>query len=50
MDVKIAFINKQLDKEIYIKEPIGFEAKENEYKLCHLKRFIGLKQSSGSET
>ena len=47
MDVKTAFLNGQLDEEIYMAQPAGFEAKGHERKVCHLKRSIyGLKQSS----
>jgi hypothetical protein len=47
MDGKIAFINGELDEEIYTDQPIGFVAKGKERKVCHLKRSIyGLKQSS----
>ena len=45
MDVKIAFLNGDLDEEVYIKQPEGFC---NEDKLvCKLNRSIyGLKQAS----
>ena len=44
MDVKTAFLNGELDEEIYMDQPIGFEVKEQRHKLCHLKRSIyGLK-------
>ena len=44
MDVKTAFLNGELDEEIYMDQPIGFEVKEQWHKLCHLKRSIyGLK-------
>ena len=47
MDVKIAFLNGELDEEIYIDQPLGFELKGQERKVCKLKRFIyGLKQAS----
>ena len=47
MDVKTAFLNGELDEEIYMAQPVGFEAKGHERKVCHLKRSIyGLKQSS----
>jgi hypothetical protein len=47
MDVKTAFLNGELDEEIYMDQPIGFVAKGKEREVCKLKRSIyGLKQSS----
>ena len=47
MDVKTAFLNGELDEEIYMDQPIGFVIKDQEYKVCKLKRSIyGLKQLS----
>ena len=47
MDIKTAFLNGELDKEIYMDQPIGFVTKGQEHKVCKLKRSIyGLKQSS----
>jgi len=47
IDVKSAFLNGMLDKEIYMEQPIGFITPRNETKVCHLKRAIyGLKQAS----
>ena len=44
MDVKTAFLNRELDEEIYMDQPIGFEVKEQGCKVCRLKRSIyGLK-------
>ena len=47
MDVKTTFLNGELDEEIYMDQPLGFEAKGQERKVCRLKRSIyGLKQAS----
>ena len=47
MDIKIDFLNGELDEEIYMDQPIGFVTKGQEHKVCKLKRSIyGLKQSS----
>ena len=44
MDVMTAFLNGELDEEIYMDQPIGFEVKEQRHKVCRLKRSIyGLK-------
>ncbi|KAJ0103510.1 hypothetical protein Patl1_06354 [Pistacia atlantica] len=46
MDVKIAFLNGDLDEEIYIKQPKGSVIPSNEHKLCKLvKSLYGLKQA-----
>ena len=47
MDVKTAFLKVDLDEEIYMQQPVGFEQKGSEQKVCRLLRSIyGLKQSS----
>ena len=47
MDVKIAFLNGELDEEIYMNQPLDFDLKGQECKVCKLKRYIyGLKQAS----
>ena len=44
MDVKAAFLNDKLEEEIYMMQPEGFIAKNQEHMVCMLKRFIyGLK-------
>ncbi|GKB53533.1 zinc finger, CCHC-type containing protein [Tanacetum coccineum] len=46
MDVKTAFLNGDLDKEVYMKQPEGFVMLGNEYKVCKLvKSLYGPKQA-----
>ena len=47
MDVKTAFLNGELDKEIYMEQPVGFIKENEKEKVCRLlKSIYGLKQSS----
>ena len=47
MDVKTAFLNGELEEEIYMEQPIGFTKERQEHKVCRLlKSIYGLKQSS----
>ena len=46
MDVKIAFLHGDLDKEIYMEQPEGFTIKEkNDYVYKLKKSLYGLKQT-----
>ena len=48
MDVKTAFLNGNLQEDVYMTQPEGFES-EDKTKVCKLKRSIyGLKQASRS--
>jgi transposase InsO family protein len=47
MDVKTAFLNGELEEEIYMEQPIAFIKQGQEHKVCRLlKSIYGLKQSS----
>ena len=46
MDVKTVFLHGDLDEEIYMEHPEGFEVKGKESYVCELmKRLYGLKQA-----
>eukprot|EP00253_Pinus_taeda_P021556 PITA_21556 len=46
MDAKSAFLNGVLMEEVYIEQPLGYEKKGEEYKVCKLKKALyGLKQA-----
>eukprot|EP00253_Pinus_taeda_P029821 PITA_29821 len=46
MDVKSAFLNGILKEEVYIEQPLGYEKKGQEHKVCRLKKTLcGLKQA-----
>jgi hypothetical protein len=46
MDVKSSFLNGELEEEVYIEQPEGFQLSEREYYVCRLKKALyGLKQA-----
>jgi Reverse transcriptase (RNA-dependent DNA polymerase) len=46
MDVKTAFLNGNMEEEIYMEQPASFVVEGQEHKVCKLLRSIyGLKQS-----
>jgi hypothetical protein len=45
MDVKSSFLNGELEEEVYIEQPEGFQLSENIDYVCKLKKVVyGLKQ------
>ena len=46
MDVKLAFLNDELEEEVYIEQPEGFLLSNKEDYICRLKKALyGLKQA-----
>jgi hypothetical protein len=46
MDVKSTFLNGELEEEVYIEQPKGFQLSENTYYVCKLKKALyGLKRA-----
>ena len=46
MDVKYAFLNGELEEEVYMEQPDGFQVKEAENHVYRLKRALyGLKKA-----
>jgi Reverse transcriptase (RNA-dependent DNA polymerase) len=49
MNVKTAFLNGDLEEDVYMTQPMSFEDPNNASKICKPKRSIyGLKQASRS--
>lgn len=47
MDVKVTFLNKVIEEEVYIEQPEGFETHEKHTHVCRLKKTLhGLKQAT----
>ena len=47
MDVKMTFLNRDLDEEFYIKKPSGFSSNNGDHLVCKIKKSVyGLKQAS----
>ena len=47
LDVKIVFLNGDIEETIYMMQPENFESKESKHLVCKLKKSIyGLKQAS----
>jgi hypothetical protein len=45
MDIKSSFLNGELEEEVYIEQPEGFQFSENTDYVCKLKKALyGLKQ------
>jgi hypothetical protein len=40
MDIGTTFLSRELNEKIYIDQPLGFEIKGHECKVCKLKRSI----------
>ena len=46
MDVKTTFLNDEIEEEVYIEQPEGFETFDHESQVCQLMRYLyGLKQA-----
>ena len=38
MDVKTAFLNRVVEEEVYVEQPLGFETHDRESHVCRLKK------------
>jgi hypothetical protein len=46
MDVKSAFLNRVLEEEVYVRQPLGFESEKYPHRVCKLRKVLyGLKQA-----
>ena len=46
METKSSFLNGELEEEVYIEQPEGFQLLENAYYVCKSKKALyGLKQA-----
>ena len=46
LNIKIAFLNGKLQKEVYVTQPIGFVKPSQDHQVCHLNNALyGLKQA-----
>jgi len=46
MDIKTAFLNGNLEDNVYMEKPVGFTKETKEHMVCKLKKPIyGLKQT-----
>jgi hypothetical protein len=49
MDIKLAFLNGELQEEVYIEQREGFQLSEKEDYVCRLNKSVyGLKQAPGA--
>ena len=49
MDVKMMFLNRYLEKDIYMEQSLNFTSSDGDHKVCKLQRSTyGLKQTSQS--
>lgn len=47
LDVKSAFLHSEIDEEVFVDQPLGYEHKGQESKVYQLKKALyGLKQAS----